>query len=122
MKQYSRLNRGLALSLCTALCTALSACATGADTTSAGQRYRCEAGVQFSARFSDDSVTLDSSRGYELLFRDTKPQTTNAAEEPRPHEYRNLHMSAEFKLGKDGREALLRYPLLPLALRCVKDL
>ncbi|NJS36693.1 MAG: hypothetical protein HC765_10235 [Brachymonas sp.] len=85
------------------------------------QRYRCEAGVEFSARFSGESVALDTTRGYELLFRDAKPQTTNPPDTPKPNEYRNGRMSAEFNLGANGREALLRYPLLPLVLRCVKD-
>jgi hypothetical protein len=108
--------------LAVALASALGACATGADTSAAAERYRCEAGIEFSARFSGESVTLDSTRGYELLFRDAKPQTSSSADPPKPNEYRNPRMSAEFKLGKDGREALLRYPLLPLMLRCVKDL
>ena len=81
------------------------------------QRYRCEMGIEFSARFSGESVALDSPRGYELLFRDTKP----LPDPPKPNEYRNPRMSVEFKLGKDGNEALLRYPLLPLASRCVKE-
>jgi hypothetical protein len=89
---------------------ALTGCAQTSSAPEAAQRYRCELGIEFSARFSGDSVALDTSRGYELLFRDGKP-----------NEYRNPRMSAEFKLGKDGREALLRYPLLPLAARCVLD-
>jgi hypothetical protein len=92
------------------LAIALAGCAQTSSAPEAAQRYRCELGIEFSARFSGDSVALDTSRGYELLFRDGKP-----------NEYRNPRMSAEFKLGKDGREALLRYPLLPLAARCVKD-
>jgi hypothetical protein len=96
----------------------LSACASGPDTSAPAQRYRCEANVEFSARFSGESVAIDSTRGYELLFRDAKPLPNP----PKPHEYRNPIMSAEFNLGKDGREAMLRYPLLPLVLRCVKDL
>jgi hypothetical protein len=95
----------------------LSACASGPDTSAPALRYRCEANVEFSARFSGESVAIDSTRGYELLFRDAKPLPNP----PKPHEYRNPIMSAEFNLGKDGREAMLRYPLLPLVLRCVKD-
>jgi hypothetical protein len=30
-------------------------------------------------------------------------------------------MRAEFGLGASGREAVLRYPLLPLVARCVRD-
>jgi hypothetical protein len=84
---------------------------------SGSERYRCEHGIAFTARFSGESVAIDSTRGYELLFRDAKPVPNPS----KPNEYRNPVMSAEFKLGADGREALLRYPLLPLAVRCVKD-
>jgi hypothetical protein len=79
--------------------------------------YRCELGIEFTARFQGESVALDTARGYELLFRDAKP----LPDPPKPNEYRNPRMSAEFQLGKESNEALLRYPLLPLALRCVKD-
>jgi hypothetical protein len=96
----------------------LSACATQSGKEPAAERYRCEAGIEFIARFSGNSVTLDSTRGYELLFSDAAP----APNPPNPNSYRNPRMSAEFKLGKDGREAVLRYPLLPLAARCVRDL
>jgi hypothetical protein len=82
--------------------------------------YRCELGIEFTARFQGESVTLDSTRGYELLFRDAKP-LPNPADPPKPNEYRNARMSAEFKLGANGREALLRYPLLPLVVRCIQQ-
>lgn len=95
----------------------LAACTNTASKEPPAQRYRCELGIEFSARFSGESVALDSSRGYEMLFRDAKP----LPDPPRPNEYRNPRMSVEFNLGRDGNEALLRYPLLPLAARCVKD-
>ncbi|TAG27249.1 MAG: hypothetical protein EAZ37_05875 [Burkholderiales bacterium] len=95
----------------------LSACASAPSGASPAQRYRCELGIEFSASFSGESVSLDTTRGYEMLFKDAKPLPGP----PRPNEYRNPRMSAEFQLGKDGNEALLRYPLLPLAVRCVKD-
>ena len=95
----------------------LVSCANTPGNAPPAQRYRCEMGIEFSARFSGDSVALDSSRGYELLFRDTKPHP----DPPKPNEYRNPRMSAEFNLGNDSNEALLRYPLLPLVVRCVKD-
>lgn len=79
--------------------------------------YRCEHGIQFTAKFTGDAVTLDSSRGYEVLFRGDK-NTHNAKN---PNEYGNPRMSAEFKQGSTGKEALLRYPLLPLVARCVQD-
>jgi hypothetical protein len=95
----------------------LAACASTPSNEPPAQRYRCELGIEFTARFSGDSVALDTTRGYELLFRDAKP----LPDPPKPNEYRNPRMSAEFKLGANGREALLRYPLLPLVVRCVRD-
>ena len=95
----------------------LAACANTPGNAPAAQRYRCEMGIEFSARFSGESVALDSTRGYEMLFKDAKP----LPEPPKPNEYRNPRMSVEFNLGKDGNEALLRYPLLPLVARCVKE-
>jgi hypothetical protein len=95
----------------------LAACASTPSIEPPAQRYRCELGIEFTARFSGDSVALDTTRGYELLFRNAKP----LPEQPKPNEYRNPRMSAEFQMGKDGQEALLRYPLLPLVVRCVKD-
>jgi hypothetical protein len=96
----------------------LAACANTSTQDPPAQRYRCELGIEFSARFSGESVSLDTTRGYEMLFRDAKP----LPDPPKPNEYRNPRMSAEFQLGKDGNEALLRYPLLPLVVRCVRDL
>ncbi len=98
-------------------CVLITACSTSQAPEPQAQRYRYELGIEFSARFSGESVSLDTSRGYELLFRDAKP----LPDPPKPNEYRNPRMSAEFGLGKDGQEALLRYPLLPLMVRCVKD-
>lgn len=95
----------------------LAGCASSPSNAPPATRYRCELGIEFSARFSGESVALDSTRGYELLFRDAKPLPDPA----KPSEYRDPRMSVEFNLGKDGREALLRYPLLPLVARCVKD-
>jgi hypothetical protein len=99
-----------------AVCLLASCASSGPEPASV--RYRCEYGIEFSARFSGESVSLDSTRGYELLFRDAKP----LPDPPKPGEYRNPRMSVEFGLGANGREALLRYPLLPLVARCVKDL
>lgn len=105
--------------LCLALATIalLSACANTQNPAPPAQQYRCEMGIEFRARFSGESVSLDTTRGYEMLFKDAKPLPNP----PKPNEYRNERMSAEFNLGKDGNEALLRYPLLPLVVRCVKN-
>ena len=94
----------------------LAGCASGGfGNTSPGQRYRCEQGIEFSVKFVDDSALIDSSRGYNVLFRDAGGQT-----ESQPV-YSNAVVRAEFGLGASGREAVLRYPLLPLAARCVRD-
>ncbi len=95
----------------------LAACASAPTNEPPAQRYHCELGIEFSARFSGESVSLDTTRGYELLFRDAKP----LPDPPKPNEYRNLRMSAEFQQGVNGREALLRYLLLPMAVRCVRE-
>lgn len=88
----------------------LSGCSTRAEST--GQSYRCEQGVEMVARFQANSVTLDTNRGYEVLFRPNDAQTQF---------YENASMSAEFGLGASQDQAMLRYPVLPLALRCVHD-
>ena len=94
----------------------LTACATGnSGTTPAGQRYRCEQGIEFSVKFVDDSALIDSSRGNDVLFRDAGGQGEGQTV------YSNAVVRAEFGLGSGGREARLSYPLLPLVVRCVRD-
>ena len=79
-------------------------------------RYRCEHGIEFTVRFVDDSALLDAgARGYDILYRDAGGLT------PQQTVYSNVRTRAEFGLGASGREAILRYPLLPLAARCVRD-
>jgi hypothetical protein len=90
----------------------LSACAT---TGPAATRYRCEHGMDFSVRFVDDSALIESSRASDVLFRDAGGQGVSQPV------YGNKQMRAEFGLGSGGREAVLRYPLLPLVARCVRD-
>ena len=94
----------------------LTACATeNSDSAPTGQRYRCEQGIEFSVKFVDDSALIDSSRGFNVLFRDAGGQGEGQTV------YSNAVMRAEFGLGADGHEAVLRYPLLPLVVRCVRD-
>ena len=94
----------------------LAGCATGNfGNSSTGQRYRCEQGIEFSVKFVDDSALLDSSRGYHVLLRDAGGQGEGQTV------YSNAVVRAEFGLGAGGREAVLRYPLLPLVVRCVRD-
>ncbi len=90
---------------------ALAGCAS-APTDAPPPHYLCEQNTQFTARFDGDSLRLDSNRGYDLLFK--------KAGQPAANVYENPRMSAEFNLGTNGTEAVLRYPLLPLALRCVR--
>jgi hypothetical protein len=111
--------RGPAAALVSAMAFALlwlTGCATGnSGNSSPGQRYRCEQGIEFNVKFVDDSALIDSSRGYNVLFRDAGGQG-----EGQPV-YSNAVVRAEFGLGASGREAVLRYPLLPLVARCVQD-
>ena len=111
--------RGSAAALLPAMAFALvllTGCATGnLGNSSAGQRYRCEQGIEFSVKFVDDSALIDSSRGYNVLFRDAGGQGEGQTV------YSNAVARAEFGLGAGGREAVLRYPLLPLVVRCVRD-
>jgi hypothetical protein len=83
--------------------------------------YRCEYGIEFTARFADNSVTLDSSRGYDVLFKDSKASASPVSPSVTPVEYSNPRMNATFNLGVTGREAVVRYPLLPLVSRCVRE-
>ena len=111
--------RGPAAALVSAMTFALlllTACATGNSSTApAGQRYRCEPGIEFSVKFVDDSALIDSSRSYDVLFRDAGGQGEGQTV------YSNAVVRAEFGLGAGGREAVVRYPLLPLVVRCVRD-
>lgn len=96
------------------LVAVLAACA-GPGVLTGEQSWRCEHGIDFRARFVDDSALLDGPRTTEVLFRDAGGQG------PQQSVYRNATMRAEFGLGANGREALLTYPALPLKARCVRD-
>ncbi|MEO7886725.1 MAG: hypothetical protein ABI893_01205 [Polaromonas sp.] len=91
----------------------LAACAGGGLSSTA--RYRCEQGMEFNVKFVDDTAILDAASGSSLLFRDAGGQGAQQTV------YSNPQMRAEFGLGANGREAMLRYPLLPLTTRCVRD-
>ena len=95
----------------------LTACANNKGWQAETPLYRCEAGIEFRARFIDDTAVLDGSgaaNGYDVLYR-------NAGGTGDQTHYRNARVRAEFGLGPTGREAILRYPLLPLVVRCVRD-
>ncbi len=85
---------------------------SGYGTRTDAARYRCEHGIEFSARFEGDTVVMDGSRGYDVLYR---PAGSPA------RSYKNPRMAAEFGQGSGGNEATLRYPLLPLVARCARD-
>ena len=110
---------------CAVICAAaaLAGCASGPAPTAPLPFYRCEYGLEFTAKFSGDSVVLDSSRGYDVLYRTGKNANPDVAANAKihPHTYSNARMSAEFKLGVLERDAIVRYPLLPLTSRCVRD-
>ena len=111
--------RGPAAALLSAMTFALvllTGCATANfGSSSAGQRYRCEQGIEFDVKFVDDSALIDSTRGYNVLLRDAGGKSEGQTV------YSNAEMRAEFGLGAGRREAVLRYPLLPLVVRCVRD-
>ena len=104
---------------------------TGAAISSAGSAplYRCEHGMAFTVKFADNTALLSGARkpsgssgspsagagDQDLLLRDAGGQGAQQAF------YSNPRMRAEFGLGASGREAVLRYPLLPLVARCVRD-
>lgn len=78
--------------------------------------YRCEYNIEFTVRFVDDTAVLDAGlRGRDVLLRDA------GGTAPQQSVYSNPRMRAEFGLGASGREAMLRYPMLPLVARCAKD-
>jgi len=78
--------------------------------------YRCEYNLEFTVRFIDDTAVLDAGlRGRDVLYRDAGGAT------PQQSVYSSPRMRAEFGLGASGREAIVRYPLLPLVARCAKE-
>ena len=66
-------------------------------------------------KFGAGTSVLDSTNGSDLLFRDAGGQGAQQTV------YSNPRLRAEFGLGASGREAVLRYALLPLVVRCVRD-
>ncbi len=90
--------------------------ALGPGDSAASDRYRCEHGIAFTVQFRDDTAVLDAgARGYDVLYRDAGGLT------PAQSVFSNPRTRAEFGLGASGGEAILRYPLLPLVARCVRD-
>jgi predicted component of type VI protein secretion system len=82
----------------------------------AAAHYRCDHDLTFSVRYGEDAATLDiAQRGREVLMRDAGGVT------PRQTVYSNEHMTAEFGLGADGKDAVLRYAQPPLVARCTRE-
>jgi hypothetical protein len=92
----------------------LAGCASGASGAAAsGQSvYRCDNGLEFTARFLDDSVVLKSARAEDVLLRDAGGQ---GEQEP---VFSSARLRAQFGLGASAREARLKYAESPLAVRC----
>ena len=99
---------------------------TGAAISSTGSAplYQCEHGMAFTVKFADNTALLSGARkpsgssgagDQDLLLRDAGGQGAQQAF------YSNPRMRAEFGLGASGRDAILRYPLLPLVVRCLRD-
>ncbi len=121
-QKHTRISARVAarLGLATLLGAALAGCTSGP----VGKPlpfYRCEYGLEFTAKFIDDSVALESTRGYDLLYRGGKYASTPTNAKPNSNEYSNARMQVEFNQGVTQREAIVRYPLLPLVSRCVRD-
>ena len=100
-------------------CSALAGCAVDssqrktADADTNLTRYRCENDVAFTVKFANDSATIN--RGYEVLYR------TAGGLSAEQTVYANPRMRAEFGLGTAGNQAILRYLLQPVVVRCVRD-
>ncbi|MES2631662.1 MAG: hypothetical protein V4669_01755 [Pseudomonadota bacterium] len=82
----------------------------------AAPAYRCENGLRFTLRAAADSAVVDmGARGSESLLRDAGGIT------PDQTVYSNARIRAEFGLGAQGREAVLRYIASPLVVKCARD-
>ena len=77
-------------------------------------RYRCDGGMEFTVRFADGTAIVKGARGDDVLLRDAGGQGAQRF-------YSNPRMRAEFGLGAGAREAVLHYPVAPLATRCLQE-
>ena len=77
-------------------------------------RYRCDGGLAFTVRLTGGTAILKGARGDDVLLRDAGGQGAQTV-------YSNPRMRAEFGLGASGREAVLHYPVAPLATRCLQE-
>ena len=103
------------------VCLTLWACAAGSNPfkTAEADRYRCENDVAFTVSFSANaeaqSATINSNRGYEVLYREM------GGAGPTQTVYSNPRMRAEFGVSTNANQAVLRYLLQPVAVRCVRE-
>ena len=101
------------------VCSVLAGCATDSNSPKVADvnldftHYRCENDVAFTVKFANDSATIN--RGYEVLYR------TAGGLSAEQTVYANPRMRAEFGLGTAGNQAILRYLLQPVVVRCVRD-
>ena len=98
----------------------LAACASSPAPTApsalvTGVSYRCAQAEGFNVAFGTDSAVLTGPRGRQELLRDAGGLT------PQQTVYSNAGIRAEFGLGVDGREAVLRLAKPAAVLRCVQD-
>jgi hypothetical protein len=108
----------LVLSACasTAMPEKSSADKANAAAQAARPLYRCDNTSEFLLSLADKQATLDGVGQFfagqmqrTVLERDGNPNTRS---------YRNPQVSAEFGLGKDGKDAIVRMSSVPLVLRC----
>jgi hypothetical protein len=79
----------------------------------AATRYQCDHDAAFTVEYGDDAATLAvAGHGREVLPRDAGGVT------PQQTVYSSERLRAEFGLGPDGDEAVLRYAEPPLVLHC----
>lgn len=94
----------------------LTACASSPapSTPGSGVVYRCEQTEGFQVTFGKDSAVLTGPHGRQELLRDAGGLT------PQQTVYSNAGVRAEFGLGPEGREAVLRTLKPSTVLRCVR--
>ena len=113
--------RTISSALVCLVCSVLAGCATDSNSPKVADvnldftHYRCENDVAFTVKFANDSATINSNRSYEVLYR------TAGGLSAEQTVYANPRMRAEFGLGTAGNQAILRYLLQPVVVRCVRD-
>jgi hypothetical protein len=78
-------------------------------------KYRCDQGETISVRFDDGAVIVDAGTQPVVLLRDAGGLT------PAQTAYSSTTLRAEFGLGAQGKEAVLRYASPARELHCVRE-